>query len=76
MQLLKTLDFTTSTQGDLGNILDTSERSNKTLEDHGTSKHGAKHSPPGGKFQKSEGPPVAGADTPFHKVSYGQIVST
>ena len=36
---------------------------------------GAKHSPPGGKFQKSGGPPVAGGETPFHQVSYCQIVS-
>ena len=28
---------------------------------------GAKHSPPGGKFQKSEGPPAAMLVTPFHK---------
>ena len=28
--------------------------------------NGAKHSPPGGKFQKSEDPPVAGPETPFH----------
>ena len=36
---------------------------------------GAKHSPPGGKFQKSEGPPVAMAESPFHSDSWGQIVS-
>ena len=34
----------------------------------------AKYSPPGGKFQKSEGHPVAGGETPFHQVSYCQIV--
>ena len=34
---------------------------------------GAKHSPPGGIIQKSEGPPAAGPETPFHQVLYGQI---
>ena len=37
--------------------------------------HGSKHSPPGHKFEKSEGPPVAVVDTPFHKVFFFQIVS-
>ena len=36
--------------------------------------HGAKHSYPGGKFQKSEGPTAAVVETTSHKVSYGQIV--
>ena len=36
---------------------------------------GAKHSPPGGKFQKSGGPRASMVNTPFHQVSYCQIVS-
>ena len=31
---------------------------------------GAKHSPPGAEFQKSEGPHVAIAKTPFHWVCF------
>ena len=37
-------------------------------------KRGAKHSPPVGKFQKSERPPAAVVETHVHLVSYGQIV--
>ena len=36
---------------------------------------GAKLSPPGHTFQKSEGPPTAGPETPFHEVSYCQTES-
>ena len=36
---------------------------------------GAKHSPPGDKFQKSGGPRATGRETPFHQDSYCQIVS-
>ena len=32
-------------------------------------RNGAKHSPPGGKFQKSGGPHASGGVTPFHNVS-------
>ena len=38
-------------------------------------KNGAKHSPPGAKFQKSEGLHVAMAKTAFHQVSCDQITS-
>ena len=34
-----------------------------------------KHSPPGHKFHKSEGPPIAVIDNPFHQVVSFQIVS-
>ena len=36
---------------------------------------GAKHSPPGGKFQKSGDHRATGGDTPFDQVSDGQIIS-
>ena len=36
---------------------------------------GAKHSPPGGKFQNSGGRHASGGETPFHQDSYCQIVS-
>ena len=37
--------------------------------------HGAKHVPPGDKFQKSGDPLVTLVETSFHKVSYCQIAS-
>ena len=38
-------------------------------------RRGAKHSLPGYRIGKSEGPPAAMAGTSFHEDSYGQIVS-
>ena len=39
------------------------------------SRHGAKHSPPGSIIGESEGPPASMVTTPCHQVFYCQIVS-
>ena len=41
----------------------------------GVAVQGAKHSPPGHKFQKSWGPRASIVETPFHQDSYGQMIS-
>ena len=46
-----------------------------TRRNAGYWQHGANHSPPSHKFQISGDSPASGGETPFHQVSYCQIVS-